>query len=86
MSGTKKRRKRRMQKPHAYRKACWYLGRGYPPSFIAWKLGVNRNSVMTWARRAGISDKVVRLAKRIQKLTDAQRAQLLAPYLKGAAS
>jgi hypothetical protein len=85
-----RRAKRRpsIRKSAAYRKAVWYLSRGYPQAFVAQKVGVHRNSIVNWSRFMPIADvrTISRLANRISDLPAAYRWRLLAKLQRGAAA
>ena len=69
MRRTRRRRRRPIQRLAEFEKACWYLARGYPQEFIAWKLGVHVQTVKKWNHRHGTTDRTVhRLLARIRRL------------------
>lgn len=37
-------------KLEAFQKARWYISNGYPPAWVAERLGVSRTSIWTWRR------------------------------------
>ncbi len=44
---------RKLRKPEELSRATWYLARGYQPTTIAKLIGVNRNTVLKWAKELG---------------------------------
>ncbi len=75
---TGKRRKKRIKLEDKYRKACWYLSRGYPAKFIAWKVGAHYKTVEAWSRKAGTDSRTVyRLVSRVNRLEPHLRAKLV---------
>jgi uncharacterized protein YjcR len=74
---TGRRRRSRIKRRAEFDKAGWYLSRGYPLAFIAWKLGVHEQTVKMWNQRRGyawgikinLNDRTVqRLISRIHRL------------------
>lgn len=69
MRRTGRRRRKRITKLAEFQKAGWYLARGYPQEFVAWKLGVHVQTVKKWNHRHGTTDRTVhRLIARIRRL------------------
>ena len=72
-----KRRRKRIKLAAEFQKAGWYLARGYPQEFIAWKLGVHVQTIKKWNHRHGTSDRTVhRLLARIRRLEWQHQADL----------
>lgn len=75
---------RRIEKLAAFRKAVWYLSRGYPQAFVAWKVGVHAQTMKKWSAmvkwshlgRAG-DRTMYRLSARIRRLPPDLRRRLL---------
>ncbi len=60
-----------MRKREQFVKASWYLSRGYPQAWVAWRLGVHHQTVKAWSRRLAFDKDeraVHRLVARIRRL------------------